>query len=361
MIGFQLLPPDPLERLRLRVADLPASRSALGLAAVVASSALRCRARACRPSSTSSSDAMATQDQQLPQPPARTAACAPARRARRRVHLACVLLLCSRARRSAPPGEEMEPGFERDASCSPSASRPAGSPTGCRSTSRTRRRAGVPRGRGRGRRGRLRLRRRLAAGAARPARAARLVRPRRSSAPSRSRRAPLRTLLVTGDSLSMPLDVETGAPPGRQRPGRRRRARPARRHRHLQDRPARLGQALDRSTCERAQAGRGRGLHRRQRGLPAARAGRQERRLLRARLGRRLRQPRAAHDEHLPPGRRGARLLADAADAPRRRPPGDRPRRQRRHRGGRPALPGAGARARHGRAVHARRQATATR
>ena len=40
--------------------------------------------------------------------------------------------------------------------------------------------------------------------------------------------------------------------------------------------------------------------------------------------------------------------------------PGDRPRGERRHRGGRPALPRAGARARHGRAVHPRTAATAT-
>ena len=36
MIGFQLLPPDPLERLRLRVAELPAHALGFGLAAVVA-------------------------------------------------------------------------------------------------------------------------------------------------------------------------------------------------------------------------------------------------------------------------------------------------------------------------------------
>ena len=36
MIGFQLLPPDPLERLRLRVAELPDYALGFGLAAVVA-------------------------------------------------------------------------------------------------------------------------------------------------------------------------------------------------------------------------------------------------------------------------------------------------------------------------------------
>jgi hypothetical protein len=36
VIGFQLLPPDPLERLRLRVADLPDYALGFGLAAVVA-------------------------------------------------------------------------------------------------------------------------------------------------------------------------------------------------------------------------------------------------------------------------------------------------------------------------------------
>jgi hypothetical protein len=36
VIGFQLLPPDPLERLRLRLAELPAYALGFGLAAVVA-------------------------------------------------------------------------------------------------------------------------------------------------------------------------------------------------------------------------------------------------------------------------------------------------------------------------------------
>ena len=36
VIGMQLLPPDPLERLRLRVAALPAYALGFGLAAVVA-------------------------------------------------------------------------------------------------------------------------------------------------------------------------------------------------------------------------------------------------------------------------------------------------------------------------------------
>jgi alginate O-acetyltransferase complex protein AlgI len=36
VIGFQVLPPDPLERLRLRVASLPSYALGFGLAAVVA-------------------------------------------------------------------------------------------------------------------------------------------------------------------------------------------------------------------------------------------------------------------------------------------------------------------------------------
>ena len=54
-------------------------------------------------------------------------------------------------------------------------------------------------------------------------------------------------LLVTGDSLAMPLDVEIARRLAESDDGRRGRARPARGHGHLQERAGRLGQAVDRA------------------------------------------------------------------------------------------------------------------
>ena len=87
---------------------------------------------------------------------------------------------------------------------------------------------------------------------------------------------PLHRLLVTGDSLSTPAGHRDRPQAGR--PGRRRAGHPRSTpgHRHLQHRPGRLGQALldagliGPSRCRRH-------LHRRQRGLPDARAQRQGR------------------------------------------------------------------------------------
>ena len=160
-----------------------------------------------------------------------------------------------------------------------------------------------------------------AASTTRPRRRRRAARPasRRSPpTPSTRRRSAkpppkqqLDTLLVTGDSLSTPLDLElarrlrptasTWSATRTSAPGSRTRAR-------------RLGQALDRPGG-RGPPRRGGRLHRRQRGLPAARARAARRSVLRRRLGGRLRQPGAADDGHLPPGRRGEGLLADGADA----------------------------------------------
>ena len=109
--------------------------------------------------------------------------------------------------------------------------------------------------------------------------------------------------------------------------------RPAPRHRHLEDRPASTGASCRPRRSRKRPARRGRRLHRRQRGLPDAGAGRQRRRVLRRRLGGGVRQPRAPDDEHLPPGRRARASTGSPLPTPRDRDaPADRPRRQRRDR-----------------------------
>ena len=60
----------------------------------------------------------------------------------------------------------------------------------------------------------------------------------------------LKNLLVTGDSLAQPLDVQLARAPRRRR--RRDDPRRAPRHRHLEDRPRRLGPALDASRSRTA-------------------------------------------------------------------------------------------------------------
>ena len=98
----------------------------------------------------------------------------------------------------------------------------------------------------------------------------------------------------------------------RPRPRRsRRRARRPRRaagHRHLEVGPARLGQALGRADAQGPPGGR-RDVPRRERGLPD-RGRRQGGGVLRRRVGGAVRVPRALDDEHVPPQRRGAGLLA---------------------------------------------------
>ena len=98
-------------------------------------------------------------------------------------------------------------------------------------------------------------------------------------------RRPLHTLLVTGDSLSTPLDIElaqrlTGL-------GRRRDPRPPPRHGDLEDAVWSTGaSSRRRQVAERPSRRRGR-LHRRQRGLPDARARRQGRQAAAGPTGRR--------------------------------------------------------------------------
>ena len=147
-----------------------------------------------------------------PDEPLRAAGAAALQRAPRRARdhvrgAAC--WFSSRAARCATPARRWTPGSAATSS-SRSASRPAGSPTACRSPRRpTTRPPGsrptttAPRSEGFGspdRRGRRRRRRD-------PAGHRRQLRPGRRSA-SAVRKGALETLLVTGDSLSTPLDQE---------------------------------------------------------------------------------------------------------------------------------------------------------
>ena len=164
---------------------------------------------------------------------------------------------------------QIDPGSAATSS-TPSAGRPSGSPTGCRSHEAQHELTGG-----------LSPDTELGGGGfddARPRRRAAPARIRRSpptpstrprSAPSRRRSSELGTLLVTGDSLSTPLDTELArrlAPDGVD----------VVRDPHLgtgisEHGDRRLGPALDRAGRQRP-ARRGRRLHRRQRGLRDARA-----------------------------------------------------------------------------------------
>ena len=96
-----------------------------------------------------------------------------------------------------------------------------------------------------------------------------------------ARRGELGKLLVTGDSLAMPLDIELARRLGRRRPGCRGRARP-----HVGTGISKTG-LVDWGRLSTDQVGepdgRGRGLHRRERGFRAAAARRRGDRVLRRR------------------------------------------------------------------------------
>ena len=121
---------------------------------------------------------------------------------------------------------------------------------------------------------------------------------------------PLRTLLVTGDSMSTPLDnhLAKALAGGDVRVL----ARSTPRHRHLEDVRGRLGEALGPAGQDRP-AGRRRRLHRSQRGLPDAGRRRRRGRVLRRGLGRALRHPRPHRHGHLPAGRPCPRVLDHAS------------------------------------------------
>ena len=200
--------------------------------------------------------------------------------------------------------------------------------------------------------------RRLRPGAARALRARR---PARDPGRVRSPRARQRARRAAG-AADRPRDRGLARPAAGRQGGarvlvgrRRREGHPRRAHRHgdLAARHRRLGPAVARPGAQGPSRG-GRDVHGRQRGLPDA-LWRPDREVLRRRLGGRVRLPRAADHEHLPPGRRGARVLADPAGAARSGAPAHQPRRQRRHRGRRRALPRPGPRARHRGSLHARR------
>ena len=194
-----------------------------------------------------------------------------ARRAGAREAIVCVLL-ARRARAARGPsvrsaGEEMNRGVARAVVLAVGRAGRAGSPTGSRWRTpwRTPDQLAVARRRPRHGAGGF-----AAASAGTPrARAAgdaRRVRPRRARRASPRGRAPLRTLLVTGDSMSQPLDAELARDLA-GRDGVKRHPRPAPRHGHLEDRPARLGQALRRAGQQGPARRRG-DVHRRERGLP---------------------------------------------------------------------------------------------
>ena len=168
----------------------------------------------------------------------------------------------------------------------------------------------------------------------------------------------LGTLLVTGDSLSQPLDTAARPAP---RAGRRRGGpRLAPGDGDLEPDAGRLGAALQGAGL-RAPPRRRRCLHRRQRGVPAAGARGQGPALLRAAVGCGLRQPAAADDGHLPPGRRRPGLLADRPHPARQLPPDRGEDRQRGDPGRRPAVDGPDPHRRHGARSSPRGSATATR
>ena len=271
---------------------------------------------------------MTDRDDSIDEPLRRATACAASARATRSSRVALVAPAAGAVRGPVdPPRRRADgPGDRPDARCWPSASRRAGSrdrlpladggrrarPPGCRRTTTSATRGGFDARGGARRRGR------------RPAGDRRRVRPRRRSAASRRPRRPLRTLLVTGDSLSTPLDTELAR---RLSPTRRQGdPRPAPRHRHLEERASWTG-----ASCRRAGPSTDPdavvmfiGANE---GFPMPRPGRRDVECCgpewAAVYANRVRRD----DGHLPARRRRARLLAHAADAARPRPRRDPPRR----------------------------------
>ena len=141
---------------------------------------------------------------------------------------------------------------------------------------------------------------------------------RRRSASGRRRARPLKTLLVTGDSMVQPLDAKLADALADRGVKVERDAHLG--HRHLQDVPGRLGRALDRAGARRSSPTRwscSSAPTRASRWRARAGGGR----VLRGRLGGAVRQPRATDGRHLPPERERARCTGSRS---RRRGPANR-------------------------------------
>ena len=320
VIGLQLLPERPVERVQV-AHRAAASRSLLGagLAVVIVFVGRdRVRARASPRSSTSASECHARTRRQPDEPlrPHGLRALPRARRRRRACSSRALLLVL----------------FEGDVGPRARASRwtrasardvvlAVGKPAGC-----DRRRAAVraasPTTRPRGSRP---TRSSTAAAASRHARAARPAAASRRSPRTRSTRRrsarSRRRAKAAADAAGhrrlavQPLDASSrGALAGR---GVKVVPRPAPRHRHLQDASWSTGASSRPTRCASDQPGRVVVFIGANEGFPMPGAGGKRGRVLRRRLGGGVRQPRAPDDGHLPPGRRGARLLDHRADAAR--------------------------------------------
>ena len=276
VIGFQLLPPAPLERLRLRVAELPSYALGFGLAAVVA----LVGATVPEPGRSAlhllpvlMADELTTQS--VPEPPR-----GPRRRARDAlvvVFLSVVVLVLFEGSSVRQAGDDLRPGFQRDVV------RTVGEPAGWVADRLPfdewgdealafleDEGAGAGAGFDEGRR---------SDSGAVPAVSPDSFDPAELGAEPEPPRA-LDKLLVTGDSLAMPLDVEMARRLAESDDGI-----DVERDPHVgtgisKTGTGRLGQAVERARI-RTPARRHRGLHRSQRGFRDARSGRRGARVLR--------------------------------------------------------------------------------
>ena len=284
------------------------------------SSARPCPARASPRSSTSASDDEPRPRRQPDEPLRRAgpAALPRARRDRRRRCSPRSLLVLFEGPSIRRAGEQMDPGVGPRRSCWRSASRPAGSPTGCRSPTLAHdatawlspddeldaAAASPPTGAATGGARRAAGHRRTrSTRRARRASRRRSGRCRRCSSPAtrcRRRSTPSSRARLAGDGVKVIRDPHLGTGISKS---------------FLVD----WGQLVRAPGAQRDQPDAVVVFIGANEGFPM-KARRPRRRVLRRRLGGRLRQPRAPDDGHLPPERRGARLLDHAADAARPRP-----------------------------------------
>ena len=280
----------------------------------------RPRARASPRSSTSASDMTTPIRRQPDEPLRRSTACAASARATRssRSRSCALLLVLFEGASIRGAGEQMDPGIGRDVVLP--VGKPAGwiaRPAAARATPPTTRRRGCRPTTTSTRRGRF-ADAGGAAAAPGPAGHRRRVRPRRARRRSPRRRG--RCARCSSPATRCPRRLTRSWRAGSGRTRRRGRPRPAPRHRHLEELPRRLGPAVGRAGPQ-ARARRRRRLHRRQRGLPAARSRTAQRSSAAAPTGR-PRTPTACGammNTYRAEGA-GARLLGHAADAARPRP-----------------------------------------